>query len=336
MNPNRNFSILGTLFALLLSVAIAQNVANYMEQGGARWVISSGGSLDVATGGELDIESGGALKIAGTAVTASAAELNAADITAAGTVTASKAVVVDSNKDIGDFRNLDAVNIDAGTATGTAGTVDVFPGTTTTGKVSLTAAASAGDYTLTLVNASLAAARTYTFPDAGEAASFVMTEGTQTINDAKTFAGTANFSGTLQVGGVAVTSSAAELNIVDGVTATAAEINEQVLTVTIADGSADATYYLVCPHAGAITKIWTVTNGAVGTADITITPNIAATPLTDGLVTIATAGSAAGDIDSSTPSAANVVTAGQAINLVVAGGGAGGSPAIQVSVVLTR
>jgi hypothetical protein len=51
------------------------NVLNYNEQGGARDVI--GGSLDVVSGGELDIESGGAFKIAGTQMTASAADLNA-------------------------------------------------------------------------------------------------------------------------------------------------------------------------------------------------------------------------------------------------------------------
>lgn len=50
------------------------NVSNYMEEGGARQVV--GGSLDVVSGGELDIESGGALKLAGTALTAGAAEIN--------------------------------------------------------------------------------------------------------------------------------------------------------------------------------------------------------------------------------------------------------------------
>ena len=59
------------------------NVKNYNEQGGARTVI--GGSLDVASGGDLDIESGGALKIAGTQVTASAAELNKLDDVTANT-----------------------------------------------------------------------------------------------------------------------------------------------------------------------------------------------------------------------------------------------------------
>lgn len=49
-----------------LGPTVAQNVVNYMEQGGARWVV--GGSLDVVSGGDLDIESGGTLKLAGTSV----------------------------------------------------------------------------------------------------------------------------------------------------------------------------------------------------------------------------------------------------------------------------
>lgn len=49
----------------------------YREQGGDRQVVKSGGSLDIESGGEIDIESGGSLKLAGTAVTATAAELNA-------------------------------------------------------------------------------------------------------------------------------------------------------------------------------------------------------------------------------------------------------------------
>ena len=61
------------------------NVKNYSEQGGARTEIGgvldvvSGGALDVKSGGEIDIESGAALKLAGVALTATAAELNLAD-----------------------------------------------------------------------------------------------------------------------------------------------------------------------------------------------------------------------------------------------------------------
>lgn len=114
-----------------------------------------------------------------------AADLAKIDGITNGTVAAGKAAVPDANKDIGDFRNLDATNLDAGLS-GTAGTVDIFPSTAAKGKIALTAADSAGDTTTTIVNASQAAARTYTIPDAGAAASFVMTEGAQTINGVKT------------------------------------------------------------------------------------------------------------------------------------------------------
>lgn len=129
--------------------------------------------------------------------------------------------------------------------------------------------------------------------------------------------------GALKIGGVQVSASAAE-------------INETILNLDIADGSADADYYIVSPHAGSISKIYSVIDGPFGTADITITASIGATPVTGGVVTIATAGSAAGDIASATPSAANVVTAGQAIKLAVAGGGSAGSPRIHVAVVISR
>lgn len=78
-------------------------------------------------------------------------------------------------------------NLDCGKS-GTAGTVDIFPSTAAKGRVRLSAADSAGDTVTTIVNASQAAARTYTIPDAGNNASFVMTEGTQTINGVKTIA----------------------------------------------------------------------------------------------------------------------------------------------------
>lgn len=129
--------------------------------------------------------------------------------------------------------------------------------------------------------------------------------------------------GALKIGGVQVSASAAE-------------INETILSLDIADGSADADYFLVSPHAGAISKIYSVIDGPVGTADITITASIGATSVTGGVVTIASASSAAGDVDVATPSAANVVTAGQAIKLTVAGGGTGGSPRVHVAVVISR
>lgn len=103
-----------------------------------------------------------------------------------------------------------------------------------------------------------------------------------------------------------------------------------IVSLNIADGSAEAVYYVVCPRAGKIRRIWTVIDGAVSTADITITAAIGATAVTNGVVTITQSGSAAGDIDSATPTANNTVSAGQAVNFTVTGGGSGGSPRIQL------
>lgn len=126
--------------------------------------------------------------------------------------------------------------------------------------------------------------------------------------------------------------------MIDGeeVSASATELDTYTVHLDIADGSAEATYYVVCPHAGTISKYWSVIDGAVSTADITITGKIGSTAITDGVITIATSGSAAGDIDSATPSAANVVTAGQAVNFVVSGGGSGGSPRIHLAMEIAR
>ena len=114
---------------------------------------------------------------AGTATTLNATELGFTDGVTAGTVLASKAAVVDSNKDIGDFRNVDVVNLDAG-ASGTAGTLDVFPTTAAKGKIQIAAADSAGDTTTTLTNRTQAGVRTYTIPDAGASADIQTLRGT--------------------------------------------------------------------------------------------------------------------------------------------------------------
>ena len=118
---------------------------------------------------------------AGSALTTT--ELGYLDGLTAGTVTASKAVIVDSNKDITAFRNVTLTNVDAG-ASGTAGTVDVFPSTAAKGKIAISAADSAGDTTTTITNASQAGARTYTIPDGGASASFVLSTGTSTATTA--------------------------------------------------------------------------------------------------------------------------------------------------------
>lgn len=96
--------------------------------------------------------------------------------------------------------------------------------------------------------------------------------------------------------------------------------SEYVLNTTIALTDGDSGY-VVAPIAGEIVSISTVLlGGAVATNDAVCTFKIGAagagTGITDGVVTIATAGSGVGTLDSATPSALNVVTAGGATGLI--------------------
>ncbi len=79
-------------------------------------------------------------------------------------------------------------------ASGTLGHFGIYPTTAGKGNFAIVPVDNAGNTITTLTYASQAAARTYTIPDAGASASFVMTEGTQTVNGAKTFGNAAVFS----------------------------------------------------------------------------------------------------------------------------------------------
>lgn len=85
--------------------------------------------------------------------------------------------------------------------------------------------------------------------------------------------------------------------------------------------AADAKVYRIPVNvAGTITKIRTVlSEHALAVGDATITATIGGVPVTNGVVTIAQAGSAAGDKDTATPTAANVVVVGDTIELTVGG-----------------
>jgi hypothetical protein len=102
------------------------------------------------------------------------------------------------------------------------------------------------------------------------------------------------------------------------------------LTTSITDISTAGQIYVVSPVAGTITKIYSVINGAIATANSILTPKINNIAITNGSITVAFSGSAAGDVDSSTPTAANAITAGAAIEIETDGGSAN-----TVEVVLT-
>ena len=94
--------------------------------------------------------------------------------------------------------------------------------------------------------------------------------------------------------------------------------NLVVLTVPAIALDAAEVIYVVSPVAGDITEIYTGLRGTLTTGDPTITAGIEGTPVTGGVVTIAYSGSAAGDVDNASPSAANTVAAGEYISLTVA------------------
>ena len=98
-------------------------------------------------------------------------------------------------------------------------------------------------------------------------------------------------------------------------TADGQSLKKVYLTTSIADISTAGQIYVVSPVAGTISKIYSVINGAIATANSILTPKIAGTAITNGAITVAFSGSAAGDVDSSTPTAANTITAGAAIEI---------------------
>ena len=89
--------------------------------------------------------------------------------------------------------------------------------------------------------------------------------------------------------------------------------------VTMTDVSTAGSVWVVPSTGGTISKIYSVINGAIGTADAGITVKINGVAVTGGAITIAFSGSAAGDVDSATPSALNTVVAGDKIEILTDG-----------------
>ena len=174
---------------------------------------TSADKLLTAGGAVIDIVKD-KLLIGGTAVTTTAAELNVLDAVTAGTVAASKGVVVDANKDIASFRNvtltgeLDAATLDI------SGNADI-DGTTNLDAVDIDGAVQV-DATITVG----ADDQGYDIIFYGDTASANMTWDTSAddliLNGG---AGLIVPDGQLTLGSTALAATAAELNVLDGVTA---------------------------------------------------------------------------------------------------------------------
>jgi hypothetical protein len=96
--------------------------------------------------------------------------------------------------------------------------------------------------------------------------------------------------------------------------------NKVVLNTRIDNISSASSAWVVTPVAGTIAKVYSVISGAITSGDATLTSKIATVSVTNGAITVANSGSAAGTVDSATPSGANTVTLGQAIEIATDGG----------------
>ncbi len=90
------------------------------------------------------------------------------------------------------------------------------------------------------------------------------------------------------------------------------------LPATLADISTASSVYIVIPVACTLTKAWGCLQGTITGADSTVTLyNHAGASM--GTITVAQSGSAAGDVDSLTPSSNNTFTAGQVLRIATDG-----------------
>lgn len=99
-------------------------------------------------------------------------------------------------------------------------------------------------------------------------------------------------------------------------TGSGASLKTKTVTVAIGDVSAAGSVFVVPGVAGTIVAISNVIDAAITGADAGLTFEIDGAAITDAAITITQAGSAVGDVDQSAPSALNVITSAQAIEVV--------------------
>tara|TARA_R100001463_G_scaffold133352_1_gene194695 strand:- start:399 stop:746 length:348 start_codon:yes stop_codon:yes gene_type:complete len=112
-------------------------------------------------------------------------------------------------------------------------------------------------------------------------------------------------------------------------------LNDYFITAEIEDISTASSTFVAIPDGGKVVKILTALQGAISGANAAITFEIGGTAMTNSAITVAHSGSAAGDVDSSLPSAANTVQEGGTIELITDGGSTGAKKLL-VTLVIRR
>ena len=123
--------------------------------------------------------------------------------------------------------------------------------------------------------------------------------------------------------GVAVAPLGSFAKANNGVTVWA--FDEDFIDLDIATLDVAADYHIIIPHSGTVLKAYSVIDSPIGTSNTTITMSTGGIAMINGVITIPFAGSAAGQINSCTPTGGNTVAGGQAIKLAVNGVSTGAS-----------
>ena len=105
-------------------------------------------------------------------------------------------------------------------------------------------------------------------------------------------------------------------------------LNDYFLTAEIEDVSTASSTFVTVPDGGKIIKIFSALQGAISGGDAALSFEIGGTAVTNGGITIANSGSAAGDVDSAEPTAANSINEGEAIEMITDGGSTGTAKAV--------
>ena len=100
-------------------------------------------------------------------------------------------------------------------------------------------------------------------------------------------------------------------------------LNDYFVTAEIEDVSTASSTFVAIPDGGKVIKIITALQGAISGGDAAISFEIGGTAITGGGITVANSGSAAGDVDTAEPTAANRVEEDGTIEMITDGGSTG-------------
>jgi hypothetical protein len=100
-------------------------------------------------------------------------------------------------------------------------------------------------------------------------------------------------------------------------------LNDYFINAEIEDISTASSTFVAVPDGGRVIKIITALQGAISGSDAAITFEIGGTAMTNSAITVAHSGSAAGDVDTSEPTAANSVSEDGTIEMITDGGSTG-------------